>query len=657
MKSLAIKRLIFFLLFPVYLVNAQDNDPVLLTIDNQSITKSEFLRIYNKNNAQNNPDSKNVHEYLDMFINYKLKVIESMHLGFDTVSSFVKEYKGYRDQLAKPYLNDNATDERLMKEAYERMLFEIHVRHIAIKSNSFSSPADTLKAYNKALEVRGKLLKGEPWDSVALKYSDDQSVKKSLGELNYITAFQSYYPFELAAFKLKVGDYSMPVHSRFGYHIINVLDRRPARGEIRVAHIMAAFPENGTPNAIDSARIKINYVYAQLQAGAKFDQLAITYSDDKRTAEKGGELNWFGVGQMIPEFENAAFSLAKDGDFTAPIRTTFGWHIIKRISTRPISKYDNVKDFIKGKILRDERADMGREALAEKIKKEINFKDNPEKLELLINILDSSFLKNHWSPEKANVYKNEILFNLKEKSYSVRDFAGYMVVSSHYRRQNPLQVLVHLDYKEYVLDKVIEFENDRLEQKYPEFRYLVQEYHDGILLFNLMEEKIWAQAAKDTIGLEKYFNEHKDIYKWGERVEALVVTSPDKKLVDEAYKYAEDYYAGKMKSKDILDKVCKEDSTKSCLNITESLFEKGDNTILDSIGWSLGISKQVFRDGKYGFFIKKGTKAPAQKTLQDSKGVCIADYQQLLEQQFLTEMRKKYKIVVNEKLLESLNKK
>ena len=378
MKSTVIKRLLILLMFPVYLASAQNDDPVLLTIDNQNITKSEFIRIYNKNNAQNNPDSKNVREYLEMFINYKLKVIEAMHLGFDTVSSFVKEYNGYRDQLAKPYMNDNETEERLMKEAYERMKFDIHVRHIAIKCGAFYSPADTLKAYNKALEARERLLKGEPWDSVALKYSEDPEVKRKFGNLNYVTAFQTFYPFELAAFNLKVGDYSMPVLTRFGYHIINVLDKRPSRGEVKVAHIMISFPENATPNAIDSARIKIFYVYAQLQAGAKFDQLAIKYSDDKRTAQKGGELNWFGVGQMIPEFENAAFSLTSDGEYTEPIRTTFGWHIIKRISTRPVSKFENVKDFIKGKIQRDERANMGQVELAEKIKREIGFKDHPK---------------------------------------------------------------------------------------------------------------------------------------------------------------------------------------------------------------------------------------------------------------------------------------
>ena len=280
-----------------------------------------------------------------------------------------------------------------------------------------------------------------------------------------------------------------------------------------------------------------------------------------------------------------------------------------------------------------------------------------QKLKLLVGILDSSFFKGHWNPDKADIYKNEILFTLPTKSFSVRDFAGYMVATSTYKKYIPFQGLTNWMYKEYVMKKILDFQNGRLEQLYPEFRYLIQEYHDGILLFNLMDQKIWSQAAKDSVGLEKYYNGHKDTYKWGERVEALVVTSPDKKLVDDAYKFAADYYAGKIKSKEILEKVCKGDSAKPCLNVTESLFEKGDNSILDSIGWNTGISQEVFREGKYGFFVKKGTKPAAQKTLQDSKGVCIADYQQLLEQQFLTEMRKKYKIVVNDKLLDTIDKK
>jgi len=642
-------------LFFSFILSSQQKDQVILTIDNHNITKAEFLRIYSKNNAKNNPDSKSVREYMEMFINYKLKVIEAEHQGFDTVSSFVSEFKNYRDQLSKPYLEDKTTTDNLMHEAYERMKSEVRCRHIFIKLNIYPAPEDTLKAYKKAMEAREKLLKGEPWDSVMVKYTEDKNYLRN-NDIGYFTAFQTVYLYEEAAFALKKGEISIPVRTNRGYYIIQLIDRRPSRGEIKVAHIMVAFPENAKPDEIDSAHKKIENIYLRLNSGEKFEDLAKKYSDDKRSADKGGELNWFGVGQMIPEFENAAFSLFKDGDYSVPIRSSFGWHIIKRIASRPLASFEERKDFIKQHIQTDERIQRGKLAVIEKVKKKYNFKDHPEKLKALKSILDTSIFKGTWDKAKADALKNEILFTLGNNSYSVKDLADYIVTNNRIHKIISIDVLVDMMYKDYVNAKIVEYENNHLEEEYPEFRYLVQEYHDGILLFNLMEQKIWTQAAKDTVGLEKYYNDHIDVYKWGKRVDALVVTSPNKSLIDEAYKLAPDFNSGIIKGKDILFKVCK-DSVKACINVTESLFEKGDNLFLDSIGWEPGISEIILKEGKYGFFVKKGTKEPGQKTLQDAKGTCIADYQLYLEQQYISELRKKYKITVNDDVLNSLGSK
>jgi len=655
MKKAVFTSMILVLLIPFNVYSqSKGNDPVILTIDNQDVTKSEFLRIYSKNNSQAKPDRKSLQEYMDMFINYKLKVIEAEHLGLDTADSFLKEFNSYRDQLAKPYLTDTIAEDNLMHETYKKMLEDVKIRQIFIKVSQSSSPEDTLKAYKKILNAREKLLKGEPWDSVLLKYTEDVYTRRTMGVVGYFTAFQMYPPIENATFKLKINEISLPIRTRAGYSIIQLLDRRPSRGEIKVAHIMIAFPENASQSAIDSAGIKINEVYKRVLAGENFAELAKKYSDDKRAAANGGETNWFGVGQMIPDFENAAFSLKKDGDIAAPIKTSFGWHIIKRLGTRPIRSYNDSKEMIKQKFQRDERSRTGQNAMVAKVKKEIGFKDDPRKIDLLLPLMDSSIFKGKWNSDKAKDLKSSTLFNLKNTSFSVKDFADFLAKTQRATKPMPYSIILDNIYKEFVYNKIIDFENSRLEQLYPEFKYLIQEYHDGILLFNLMEDKIWTKAAKDSIGLEKFYQENKEQYKWGERLRALVVTSPNKQLVDEAYKMAEDYNSGKLKVQDILNKICKHDSLKSCISITDTLFEKGDNTILDSIGWKPGISSIVLKDGKFGFFVKKSTVAPELKKLQDVKGVCIADYQAYLEKLYLAELHKKYKIVVNEKILEKI---
>jgi peptidyl-prolyl cis-trans isomerase SurA len=356
--------LLTILLFNVFvLVNGQkkEADPVLLTIDGQPTIKSEFLRIYNKNNSQQG-NITGVKEYLDLYINYKLKVIEAEHLGYDTVSSFVKEFNSYKDQLAKPYLNDNDYEDQLVKDAFERMKFDIHARQIHVKCDEFALPSDTLAAYNKALSLRNRLIKGEPWDSI-VNLSDDPTAKKNKGDVGFFTASQMLYPFELAAYRTKVNEYSMPVRTKVGYFIIQPLEKRPSRGEVKVAHIMVSFPEDADKAAKDSAKSKIGMIYNKLKAGEKFEDLAKEYSDDKRTAVKGGELNWFIVGQMIPEFQEAAFGLMNNGDISEPIRTTFGWHILKKIDQRQLKSSDDYKNLIKSKFGRDERSKAGQVSL------------------------------------------------------------------------------------------------------------------------------------------------------------------------------------------------------------------------------------------------------------------------------------------------------
>jgi peptidyl-prolyl cis-trans isomerase SurA len=655
MKHLFLKRSVIIILISLSFVSiSKADDPVVVTVDNQKVTKSGFLKIYNKNNPQSSYDIKALKEYMDLFINYKLKVVEAEHLGFDTVSTFKSEFESYRDQLAKPYMTDKETDERILRETYDRLLTNIHARHILLRCSELNPPSDTLAQFNLAMEAYNKLKAGEPWDSVYNKYSQETSSYKTKGDLGYFTVLQMTYPFESACYNAKVGEFNKPIHSKFGYHVIQVLDRKPSKGEIKVQHIMITFPENADKNAIDSAKSRIAEVYQKLNAGEKFENLAKQYSDDKRSAAKGGEINWFGTGQMIHEFENVAFSLEKDGEYSKPFRTTFGWHIVKRIAIRPISSFDDLKEKLNQRVQRDTRGQFGKSALIQKVKAELKITDNKKELKLLEQVVDSSIYAGQWKAFAASKIAGEKLFTVGDKTYYIKDFAEYLSKQRFKKPQN-IEMSIKYFYGEYVNDIVLNFENSRLEAKYPDLKFLLQEYHDGILLFNLMEQKIWSQAGKDTIGLLKYYNDHKDTYVWGERIEALVVSSKEKEQADQAYKFANDFNEGKISADKIWKSICK-DTTEACFNCQFSLFEKGDNLILDSLGWEKGITPIVFRESKYGFFVKKG-KVPAKaKTLDEARGNCIADYQMYLEKQYLDELRKKYSVVVDEKVLESIKK-
>jgi peptidyl-prolyl cis-trans isomerase SurA len=632
----------------------QTSDPVIVTIGNKNITKSEFLRTYTKNNPEGKFDQKSLEDYMNLFINFKLKVIEAEHLGFDTAASFISEYKSYRDQLARPYLTDKEMEEKLAREVYDRLHYDVHARQIFIRCGELLPPSDTIKAYKNAWEAYKKLKAGEPWDSVFNKYANNNFPPDKKGDFGYITALQVLYPIENVCYSLNPQEISTPIRTNLGYHIVQVLDKRPSLGEIKVEHIMVAFPENATKAQIDSAKRIIDDIYKQLQNGAKFEDLANQYSDDKKTAKRGGELNWFGTGQMIAEFETNAFALKNDGDYSAPFRTSFGWHIVKRIAVRPIQPYDQLKESLKNRISRDSRAELITLSTAQKTKDEFGFKENKQALAQLAKYIDSTAYIGKWDPKKAEPVKNLKLFTIGKQDYTVNDFAKFL---ANKRFRKPATVEMSLDhfYNQYVQTCAIDYLNSQLENKYPDLRYLLQEFHDGILLFNLMEKNVWTKAAKDSVGLAKFCEEHKNDYQWKERMEALVVSSPNKDYVDKAYTYAQDFLDNKITADKIWKSICP-DTLDACFNCQVNLLEKEDNQILDSLGWDLGISPVVFREGKYGFFVKKGILPPRQKTYDEAKGNCLADYQNYIENQYISELKKKYPVKVNEKVLNQLIK-
>jgi peptidyl-prolyl cis-trans isomerase SurA len=621
---------IFLAVFSVtHLVKAQKND-VLIKIDDTEITREEFERIYRKNNQNllDQSDIKSPKEYLDLYIDFKLKVVEAMNLKMDTISTFREELAGYRKELAAPYLTDMQYDEKLVEELYQRMKTEVHASHILFRLPENATPEQETAVLKKTRKVRDEILNGRNFNDAAAEYSEDPSAKTNRGDLGYFTAFQLVTPFENAAFDTPPGEISEPVRTAFGYHLIKVHDVRENQGEIQVAHIMKMFPQ-GEPN-FDKSLLKqeIDSIYRELLNGADFAELAKKHSDDKRSAIQGGEMPWFSAGRMIPEFSKAAFALKNIGDISQPVETPFGFHIIKKTGQRPVPQLEEVRADIEARIKKDpERSNSTRKVFIEKLKKEYGFEKISRNIEKI-----KSLNVNENGPE------NLILFSFHGNNYYLNDFKKFL----QNKNISAGKYSGHLD--DWVSEEIIAYENAHLEEKYPEFRYLMQEYHDGLLLFNIMEEKIWNFAAEDSTGLQNYYRKNKNKFKWDERFKGLIITCKNTEIREEAEKYFE----AEMPVEEIKDLINKEEQA---IEIESGAWEKGHNSTVDYYVWG-GSKPSEFNSDLT--FIRGDLIPPEPKTLDEARGLYISEYQNFLEKKWLKELRKKYKVKVNRKLLKSI---
>lgn len=622
---------------------AQDKDPVLMNVCGTDVTLSEFMNVYKKNNKDQGNDPKALENYLELFTTFKMKVKEAEEMKLDTSKAFQQELSGYRRQLAQPYLTDKDVNEKLIREAYERMKQDVHAYHILIKCEENALPKDTDAAYKKCMDIRKRLMKGENFEQLAKQVSDDPSAKDNGGDLGYFTALQMVYPFETAAYAAKVGEISMPVRSRFGYHLIKVVDKREAQGEILVAHIMVKAAAGISADDSLKAKQKIDELYGKVTGGQDFADLARQYSDDKPSAQKGGELPWFGSYRMPPEFEKASFALAKNGDISAPIRTRFGWHIIKRIDKRGIQQYDEVKNDLKTRVSRDSRSQKGRESLITRVKKEGNFTEVANAKTPFNKLIDSTYFQGHWTADKAKILTGP-MFTLGGTTYTQKDFAAYLESHQTRRQKTAAEQVVNTTYKQWVDETTVAYEESQLDKKYPEFRALMQEYRDGILLFDLMDRKVWSKAVKDTTGLKAYYEQNKTKYMWDERADATIYTCKDAATSKAVRKMMKK----KKTDKEILDAINK--NSQLNLSIESKLYNKKENELVDA-NWKAGISPDVNKDKNVVFVVVKKIVPPTPKSLQESKGLVTADYQNQLEKDWVDELKRKCKVSVNQDVL------
>ena len=627
-------RILFLFIVVVSMVfdaNSQPNE-TLITIGETKVSKGEFERIYrkNNNNLYDESEKKTPEEYLDLFIDFKLKVIEAENLKMDTNSVFINELAGYRKELAAPYLTDVQYNEQMVYELYERTTKEIKASHLLLKLPENISPEIEQGVLDSIIQIRNQIINGKDFADAAVEFSEDPSVTRNKGDLGYFTAFQMVVPFENAAFSTPVGEVSQPVRTSFGYHLLKVFDVRENKGEIQVAHIMKMFPQDATPEIKAELKTSIDSIYQELIHGADFAELAKTKSDDKRSAVNGGEMPWFSAARMVPEFAEAAFALNNIGEISEPIATDFGYHIIKKLDARPVPSFEESKANLETRIKQDpQRSITSKKVFIDKLKNEYNFILNKEGKEKLMYKNTSQTLDE----------SNFELFNIDNKSYTIEQYQAFL------KKEKADSIAYLSKFDEWIDYEITSLEDSKLEEKYPDFRYLLQEYHDGILLFNISEEKIWNYAAQDSTGLENYYQNNKNKYFWEERFDGMVITCKDLPTRENADKY----FAAEMSVEEILDQI--NTGEESLITIKSGKWEKGGNSVVDYYVWN-GPTPKNF-DSELTFI--RGDKIqPEAKTLDEARGLYISDYQKFLEEKWIKELRKKYKIKVDKKLLKTI---
>ncbi len=633
-----------------------EDNRTLFTVDNVEVPVSEFVYIYQKTNG-NEADFKeeSLTSYLELYKKFKLKVRRAKDMGLDEDKQLQRELDGYRRQLANTYLLDRQVTEKLVKEAYDRSKEEVQVSHIMTKISKKGTPEDTLKAYQKIMQAKKELEAGGDFGKLALKYSDHSPTKKRSGDLGYFTALQlpNMYDFESAAYNTPVGKITGPIRTASAYHLVMPTRRRPARGEIDVAHILIRVPEKATDEDKAAAKTKIDALYAQLKAGADFATLAKANSQDKESGAKGGVVQRFGINTYEQAFEDAAFNLQKDGDMTMPVLSSLGWHVIKRIGKKDLNEYDTEKPALLSKVKRDARFNIAKNAMIESIKKAGNFSYDDAVKKALLDGLTEKFFEADWKAPKSDADKT--LFSLGGEATKLSAFYTYLEKNRSSRmrlRRKGVAAAADELINTFVGEESMKYEKSQLGNKYPEFRALMREYEEGILLFEATKREVWDKASTDEEGLKAYYEANKTDYKWDSRakITTYTINSTNSKVVAKAKRLA-----GKKAPSVVLAKLNRKGDL---VSVAESTAEKGSNDAYKDLAWKVGKTSNpvTTKENKTTFVRIDEVLPPEQKPFDKARGYVVADYQDKLEKTWVAELAKQYQIKIDQDVFKSLMK-
>ena len=623
--------------------NVAAKDPVLMTVNGKDVTLSEFEYLYNKNKQQQ-IEEQPFDKYVDMFVTYKLKVADAEAAGIDKTPNFLNEFKGYRDDLAEPYFRDESVTERLAKEAYDRMKEDVDVSHIMIEKRDpvTQSRRDQLMF---ADSLRNCILNGESFEDLAVKYSIDGRAKQNKGHMGFIREGILPYSFEYAAYNTPVGGISETVETDFGFHIIKVHARRASQGEVLVEHVMKLFPRGANEAQKQAVKLQVDSLYQVILNGGDFEDIAKRESEDPGSASQGGKLPWFGTGRMVPQFETESFRL-KVGEISRPIETVYGYHVIKKLGERGLKPFEEMKKQIIASFGRDSRSTQARDERIAQIKDELQYTVVEKGKQFILETL-----------EKNGAYDSAFLDILKQSDKNVVTFGDRKLtvkdIAENLKYYENMSVLAAKGYIERTIDEmgtasIVEYKKELLEQEKPEFANLVNEYRDGLLLFEISNQKVWEKAGRDKEGLEKYFNDHRDKYTW-----------KNPKFKGFVIQVVNDSVAGLVKNElpkigtDTLISTLKKSHGRN-IKIERVLVEKGENALVDALIFE---KNPEFKNPNTTFpvyFDYAGRVIEAPEEARDVKGLVTVDYQNALETEWVAELKSKYKVKINKKILKKV---
>ncbi len=629
---------------------SQKKKDVLLTINDEPVYVSEFKRVYNKNlDLVKDESQKSVDGYLDLFIDYKLKVAEAYAQDLDEVGAYQREYNKYRDQLSRNYLFEKQVTEDLAIEAYERGLEEINADHILITASYEDSPQDTLKAYNKIKALHDRIKKGEDFETLAKQHSEEPNAKETGGKLGYFTVFSLVYPFESMAYNTKVGEVSEIVRTRYGYHLIKVNDRRKRSPKITVSHIMIT--ANTAERTFDPEE-RINELYSMLQQGEDFESIARQYSEDKNSGQRGGKLNPFSKGDLrSDEFEEAAYSLKNPGDYTKPVKSAFGYHIIRLEEKHTTPSFEDEKARLMKRVEKGDRSVIITTAINDKIKEKYGFNKENDYNPFFETFVTDEVLQRAWSFEPIGESDNKRLFTIGNRSLDYNDFAAFIVEYQKKSKPYKSKALLLSDYfDEFEAQELKNYFKDELEKENEEYAGVIDEYRNGLLIFDVMNNNVWNKAKQDSIGLVNFYEKEKHNYLWKERVDAIVVSGTDEKLVSEAQKMLKQ---GK-NSEEIKTSLNKDDEIN--VIISEGVFEIGDRELPTNIEAKKGVSEVYTTDNGFTVLNINNVLPAGTKPLNSVRGRVMSDYQNYLEKTWIESLREKYDVKINKKTLKRVKK-
>lgn len=629
---------------------SQQKKDVLLSINDKPIYAQEFKKVYQKNlDLVQDEEQKSVDGYLKLFIDYKLKVAEAYAQGLDHNEEYVKDFSKYEEQLSRNYIYEENVTSDLVEEAYERSLIEIEASHILVMCNWDAFPQDTLAAYNKIKGIRERVLKGdEDFNVLAKKLSEEPGANEREGKLGYFSVFDMVYPFETEAYTTEIGEISNIVRTQFGYHIIKVEGRRPKLPQVTVSHIMISSRNDSTGV---KSKERINEIYSLLEQGESFEELAKQYSDDKNTGRNGGLMRAFTKGELKAEpFEDAAYALTSPGDISAPVQTRFGWHILRLEKRHDLPTFVEAKTELERRIKDGERAKIVTSAITNKIKHKYGFQEF-EYLPFFQKHVTDSIFKRKWKHETLNASENKKLFTIGDKTYFYNDFGKYVEErQGKVRPYKQIRTMLKIVYDEFETIKIKEYFREKLEEEDENYAAIITEYRDGLLIFEVMEKNVWGKAKNDSLGQKEYYEANKSKYPWKERVEGTIYRTSSNEAINEVIQYLKDG-----KSEEEIKALMNLDGKVKVLT-TAGTFEEGANELPKGFELKSGLSKIYEQDGSFSVVAVSKLSPAGIKEFEVVKGRVLSDFQNDLEKSWMQELRNKYKVEVDKKVLKRLKK-